>query len=158
MATVPVKYNNGQQEAIEIKPLSITERYVAIDHLVAGDTPQLVSLCIRRNLEWVNSLEIASYLELAKKFAGEVFKMAVEISLADPIAGLKVGPLLFRMSAVLQQIPEETMTQLKGLMSLSTAGASSSPTPGNASPNGNASPSAPAPVVSAEATGSAAAA
>ena len=119
----------GLEEALTFAPLTITERYKFIDHLVASETPQIVALCTRRKIEWVNSLDFACYLELAKQFIRENFSMAMQIATADPIAGLKVGPLLVQMGRVLSLLP----------------GPSSSPTPSNGATSGSDSPSAPGP-------------
>jgi hypothetical protein len=131
-----IKYANGQVESLDFAPLSITERYTFTDHLVEGRTPQLVAHCARRNIEWVNSLDQDCFLELAKEFIRGNFPMAMKIAQADPIAALKVGPLLFKMGQVLSLLPST----------------SSAPTPSTASAAGDASPSAPPPAASAPAT------
>jgi hypothetical protein len=131
-----IKYKNGQQEALEFAPLSNEELYKFIDFLYAHDTPAIVALGTRRPMAWVNSLELSCFLDLAKRFIKANFRLAVEIAMQDPIAGLRVGPVLNQMNAVLESIP----------------GANSVLMPPSAAQNGAASPDAPAPSVSPEAT------
>ncbi len=131
-----IKYATGLEEALDFPPLSILERYKFVDHLVAGETPQLVAVCARRKIEWVNSLDFACYLELTKGFIRENFPMAMQIATADPIAGMKVGPLLLQMSRALASL-ENT--------SASAPGPSSSPTPNSDAPSGDNSPPTAAP-------------
>ncbi len=114
----------GLEESLTFAPLSITERYTFIDHLVAGETPKIVALCARRPLDWVDSLDPECYLDLAARFVRENFSMAMRIAERDPIAGMKVGPLLVRMGNVLSLLP----------------GLPSSPTPGSATTSGVDSP------------------
>jgi hypothetical protein len=131
-----IKYKNGLQEALTFEPLSNTELYKFIDHLVTGETPAIVALNTRRSIEWVNSLDLDCFLDLASQFVKENFQLAMRIAMRDPIAGLKVGPLLAEMGRVLSLIP----------------GMPSALTLAPAAPSGTISPTEPAPAASPGAT------
>lgn len=124
-----IKYLNGQQEALIFEPLSNTELYQFLDFLVAGQTPAIIALNARRSLEWVNSLDLDCFLDLAAQFIRANFPMAMRMALKDPIAGLKFGPMLNRIMNVLGSLP----------------GTPFAPTPGSMAPNGGISPNEPAP-------------
>jgi len=128
-----ITYQNGQKEALTFAPLSITERYKFIDLLVAGETPHLVALCTRRKIEWVESLDPECFLELASGFLKANFPMAMRIAEKDPIAGLKVGPLMMQIGRVLSLLPSP----------------SSASTPAPSAGSGADSPTTPAPAAAA---------
>ena len=128
-------YANGQQESLATKELSITELYQFIELLVAGKTPEIIVLSFSRNLDWVNSLTIDTFAELASDCFKANFPKAVRIADKDPIAGLKMAP--FRLE------------QLKLLISANSMGFT--PTPKPDEPSGKDSPTPPAEPVSAAA-------
>jgi hypothetical protein len=127
-----VKYKNGQEEALTFEPLSNTELYQFIDLLVAARSPEIVALCTRRTLEWYNQLDPVCAFRLAAQFVRENFTMAMRITMEDPIAGMKMGPLLAEMDRWLR-LP---------------AGPSSVSMPAASVITGSASPTAPAPAAS----------
>ena len=128
-------YANGQQESLALKELSITELYQFIDLTVAGKTPEIIALSASRNLDWVNSLSLDTFAELAALCFKANFPKAVRIADKDPIAGLKLAP--FRLE------------QLKLLISANSM--AFTPTPPPAAPNGKDSPTPPAEPASAAA-------
>jgi hypothetical protein len=146
-----VKYKNGQVEHLVFTELDVFELYQFIDLLVAGRTPEIVQLCARRQAEWVKSLDFPTYLALAKYFINANFQKAVEIATSDPIAGLKVGPLLMQMGAMLQKIPAVTMPPESSAEISPTSAATLTP----AAPSGSSSSTAPAPTAAAAPTGAA---
>lgn len=144
MASIKVKFKTGVEGAFEIPELTITEKHRSIELLVAYDTPGLVAHSMRQNLAWVNSLAEESYLELAGKIGREVFKMATGFGAKDPIAAMRLGPMMTRVQFMYLQMEQES--------SSSTTGTSSSPTPGPSTGNGTDSPKTPQPAASAPAT------
>jgi hypothetical protein len=114
----------GLEESLRLEPLCITDRRKFIDLLVEGRTPEIVALSFHRSLDWINSLDDACYNRLCAECIRLNFKMAMEMTMSDPVAGLKVGPLMMQLS--------QTLKLLDGL--------TSSNMPSLAVPSGNASP------------------
>jgi hypothetical protein len=141
-----VKYKNGQVEHLVFTELDVFELYQFIDLLVAGRTPEIVQLCARRQAEWVKSLDFPTYLALAKYFINANFQKAVEIATSDPIAGLKVGPLLMQMGTLLKTLPDTSSAEIS---------AASAITLPPAEQNGSSSPTTPAPSAAVAPTGAA---
>jgi hypothetical protein len=131
----------GLEESLPLEPLPITGRRKFIDLLVEGRTPEIVALSFRQNLGWIDSLADDCYNRLCAECIRLNFSKAMEMTMSDPIAGLKVGPLMLQLG--------QTLKLLDGL--------SSSPMPSVAWPGGTASPTMPPPTAAAAPTPSASA-
>jgi len=103
-----IRYKNGNSERMDFRELDVFERHTFVNLLCAGNTPELVMLCLDRDRNWMRQLDPACYLELSKYFINANFHWALEIALHDPIMGLKVGPLMAEMGRVLGLLGSRT--------------------------------------------------
>lgn len=133
MKSITVKYQNGQSESITTPPLSNSELYQFVDLLVTGKTPEIIGLCARRNLAWVNSLTLECFADLAAAFVKENFSKAMVIMNKDPIAAMKFYPTLKTMQIILAEQFD------------SGIGTNFAPTPDDSATAGSDSPQTPPP-------------
>ncbi len=132
----PVTYLDGKTDTVMLHRLSLRELYTFMQLLSVYKTPDLVALCARRPLEWIDSLADDSFAALAALCIQPNFTRAMTIAKSDPVMAQHISPHLLALAS----------------LELSAAKTLPIPTRGNSGPD---SSPAPAPSASAEENGSA---
>jgi hypothetical protein len=85
---------DGSTENLVIKPLPITGLYQWVILLLADKEPEAVALCVGKDLDWINALDIDSFAKLAGKCSEINYPLAVALAKHAPGAAAKVAPLM----------------------------------------------------------------
>ncbi len=89
--------SDGTKETVSLRQLSIRQLYQFTEHLRGDNMPALVSLCVGKPDEWIDTLELESYGALVKKCLELNFPKAAMLAMSDPIVATKLAPLLARI-------------------------------------------------------------
>ena len=124
---ITASHLNGTRSDLVLRQLSIRQLYQFCRDFSEERGPELVALCLGKDMEWVDTLTPESYAELYTRAFNENFPKAAKILQSDPSLAAKVGPAIVRL--------QNTVTAIQTASSYATS-------------------PAPAPSASAEANGS----
>lgn len=94
------KFEDGHEEDIQIKHLTNREVYKYIKAVQLDDMPSVVAFCCGKPVEWIDTLDIGSYAEIAGIVAEQNFHRAMVIASRDPVA----GAAMLKASATLDEV------------------------------------------------------
>lgn len=138
---VDVTYLDGSTETISLRQLTCRQLYEFLDALEHDDTVRIVALCVARPLEWIDTLKPKSYSALAKLAIEQNFPAAMEIMQGDPVASIKLAPLLHRLDAAAKLLPSSSLEPSPAPVSSASPEATGSES--STSPAPGSSPSSP---------------
>lgn len=141
--TVQITLIDGTPSTVDLQRLSIRELYKYTKHAGAEDTPQIIALCARKPIEWVDTLSDESAAELSQKCFELNFPRAGKLAATDPIAATQLAPLLIKLFSANKTSTETFGAELKKTSPASSPSepAEETTTPPSTSPSPNSTPS-----------------
>lgn len=97
---VEVTHLDGTKETVEVRQLSIRQRYKFAELAASDASPEIVAMCVGKPEAWVDTLEDDSYGLLLQKSHELNFQKAVTLVAKDPLLAARLLPMLLRFQAL----------------------------------------------------------